>query len=172
MHWYDKKFPNYKKHYILQTLMATIYALGVLVALGGYQHAELLGIIGFTSLGSSAFIAFGSYNVITACARNMLGGYLTSIVVGIVCWNVASWCAAVDPALAQHFLFEIFAALAVGLSMLIMTVFDLEHPPAAGLALGLVVEVWSWHALVTILVAVIVLVLLWYWLRHWLISLI
>lgn len=171
MHWYDKKFPNHKKHYVLQTLITAAYAFGVLVALGGYQNAELLGVIGFTSLGSSAFIAFGSHDVITAQTRNMLGGYLISVLAGILCWNVASVIESLDPVLVNYFLFEFFATLAVGISMFIMTVFDFEHPPAAGLALGLVVEVWSWHALVTILVAVIILALLRRFLRPWMISL-
>jgi len=172
MHIIDRKFSTHKRHYILQTLLAASFAFGVLLALGGYKHAEILGVIGFTSLGSSAFIAFGSYNVVTASTRSMIGGYFVSVSTGIICWKIAHMLGTADPAFTFYYLYEVFAAVAVAISMLLMTIFDVEHPPAAGLALGMVVEDWSWHTLVIILVAVLILVIVRKILKPYMISLI
>lgn len=40
----------------------------------------------------------------------------------------------------QDYPFVIFGAIAVGLSVLVMVITDTEHPPAAGLASGLVLD--------------------------------
>ena len=172
MHLFDKKFINHKRHYILQTLLAALFAFGVLIALGGYKHAEILGIVGFTSLGSSAFIAFGTYNVVTASTRSLIGGYFISVLAGICCWKIAHDLGGVYPELTHYYLYELFAAIAIAIAMFFMTVLDVEHPPAAGLALGMVVEDWSWHVLVIILIAVLILVIVRKLLKPYLISLI
>ena len=46
-------------------------------------------------------------------------------------------------------------ALAVGLSIFLMTVTNTEHPPAASTALGVVAHVWSYEVVIFILLAAI-----------------
>ncbi len=64
------------------------------------------------------------------------------------------------------------AALSVGLGILLMAATNTEHPPAAGTALGLVTDGWSWPALVFILTSAIALSLIRAALRSRLINLI
>ena len=47
---------------------------------------------------------------------------------------------------------SVTAALAVGLSILIMVATNTEHPPAAGVALGIVIDPWQWSAIAFVLV--------------------
>jgi membrane protein implicated in regulation of membrane protease activity len=46
-------------------------------------------------------------------------------------------------------------ALAVGLSLFLMSLTNTEHPPAAGTALGIVVQPWSYQIVIFVLVSVI-----------------
>jgi CBS-domain-containing membrane protein len=50
-----------------------------------------------------------------------------------------------------------FGALATGLAMFLMVVTKTEHPPAAALALGLVLNEWTLLTLVVVIVGVIAL---------------
>ncbi len=56
----------------------------------------------------------------------------------------------------------VFGALAVGLAIFVMVVTNTEHPPAASLALGLVLGKWTPVAIVVILVGIVALTLLKY----------
>jgi len=48
----------------------------------------------------------------------------------------------------------VFGAIAVGLSIFIMAVTNTEHPPAAGIALGLLINKWDWMTIIFILFAI------------------
>ncbi len=50
------------------------------------------------------------------------------------------------------------AALSVGLAIFLMTIFNFEHPPAAGTALGFVVYEWSYSTIVFVLIFAVSLV--------------
>ena len=62
-------------------------------------------------------------------------------------------------------------AVAVGLALLLMTMMNCEHPPAAGLALGLVLQGYHVVSLLIISVSVAILLVIKYLLRRWLINL-
>jgi CBS-domain-containing membrane protein len=49
----------------------------------------------------------------------------------------------------------VFGAIAVGISIFIMAVTNTEHPPAAGISLGLVINPWSLVTIIFILCAII-----------------
>ncbi|HHE04885.1 MAG TPA: HPP family protein, partial [candidate division WOR-3 bacterium] len=52
--------------------------------------------------------------------------------------------------------YVIFGALSVGISLFLMAITDTEHPPAAGMALGLVINTWDYNTLLFIVGAVVV----------------
>ena len=54
-----------------------------------------------------------------------------------------------------EFVSWLIGALAVGLSIFIMTVTNTEHPPAAGTALGIVAHGWTNETIIFILVCVV-----------------
>jgi len=68
---------------------------------------------------------------------------------------------ALSPALEDsRLLFDSLAALTVGLSIAVMVVADAEHPPAAGAALGLVVQGWTLSSVGVILIGAVTLSLM------------
>ncbi len=59
-----------------------------------------------------------------------------------------------DPVMAEVSLI-LFGALAMGIAMFLMVVTKSEHPPAAALALGLVLNEWTTLTLAVVIVGVI-----------------
>ncbi|HOD29088.1 MAG TPA: HPP family protein [Syntrophales bacterium] len=135
----DGEFRKYWKHYVLQSLLATLSVFVVLYFLS-WQHAVII-----ASIGASAFIVFAMPDYVTAQARNVIGGQM----VGLFCGFLYS--------LIPHpFLFAsiLIYSLAVGTSIFVMVVTDTEHPPAAGTALGVAMTGISVHVLVAVVLSI------------------
>ena len=99
------------------------------------------------ALGASAFIAFAVPRSPHSGPRHMIGGYMVGILAGSLMATLAS---IIDlPPGEHHAVIIIFGAIAISLAMFTMVVTRTEHPPAAALALGLVLNEWS---LLTLLV--------------------
>ena len=49
----------------------------------------------------------------------------------------------------------VFGAISVGIAIFIMSITNTEHAPAAGIALGLVINQWSYNTILLILGAII-----------------
>lgn len=118
------------KHYVSQSLLATLVVFVVILALNIDNDAVII-----ASIGATAFIVFAMPNSVTAKSRNVIGGHI----VGLACGFIATLIpvpSCINPTIARAFLY----ALAVGISIFIMVVTDTEHPPAAGTALGIVIR--------------------------------
>jgi CBS-domain-containing membrane protein len=142
---FDEKFPEYRGQYIKQTLMATLSMMGVLLLLDLVEQTVLI-----ASLGASTFIVFSMPHMKRSKPRYLLGGY----VVGALCGCSLSVVAAtlIDLSIADARIIEVcFAALALGCAFLIMVLTNTEHPPAAALALGFVLNDWDLYALMVVL---------------------
>lgn len=119
---FDEKVKKYWKNYLLQSFIATFF---VFLALSVFHMQRLVAV---ASLGATAFIVFAIPSSVTAKKRNVIGGHITGILCGLL-FRLLSFGGIFD---------VLAAALAVGLAMFIMVVFDFEHPPAAGTALSFV----------------------------------
>jgi CBS-domain-containing membrane protein len=86
----------------------------------------------------------------------MIGGYLVGILVGS---SIGTLSASIhySDIVTAHVAMIVFGALATGLAMFVMVITKTEHPPAAALALGLVLNEWDFLTLVVVIVGVIVL---------------
>jgi len=136
-----REFQNHWKHYVFQSVFAMISMFAVLVVLK-FQNLVIS-----ASIGATAFIVFSMPKSITAKPRNVIGGHM----VGFFC---GSLCAFIPQPYAIITLMAY--ALAVGLSMFFMVVFDMEHPPASGTALGVAIYGFSWPILLALVSANIV----------------
>jgi len=126
------------KNYVLQSLLATISIFIVLLFLS-LQHAVVI-----ASIGATTFIIFTMPNSIAAKPKNVIGGHL----IGFVCGAIST--------LMPHTSFLItitIYSLAVGLSILIMVIMDLIHPPASGTALGTAITGFTYEALIAIIIS-------------------
>ena len=139
------EFRTFWKQYILQSLLAGLSLSIILISLS-FQNLVIV-----ASMASSIFIIFAMPNSVTAKARSIIGGHLICLIVGSLCGIIPH---------STQFLTIMVYSLAVGLSMLIMTVSDTEHPPASGTALGVAISGFTWNLALAILIATVVLSLI------------
>jgi len=85
----------------------------------------------------------------------MIGGYVVGIISGSAMAMLSSLVQV--SAIPGHAVTIIFGALAISMAMFVMVVTRTEHPPAAALALGLVLNEWDLLTLAVVLAGVIVL---------------
>ena len=125
------------QRYALQCGLAGVVVVILLLVLDAVTQTVLI-----ASLGASAFIAFAVPRSLHSGARHLIGGYLIGIAAGCSMSLLDHYLQIQDPALA-HAVMVIFGAMAISLAMFMMVVTRTEHPPAAALALGLVLNEWN-----------------------------
>jgi len=148
----DRRFLPHVGRYVFQCALATAAVLIILLILDVITQAVIV-----ASLGASSFIAFTMPHTQSARARYLVGGYVCGLAAGLALYAVSD--AVGDTAVAGWTLHgdTIFGAAAVGLAIFLMVVTNTEHPPAAGLALGVVLADWDPLALVVPLVGIVAL---------------
>ena len=145
IHLVDRTFLKKPKHYLLQSLLAVIAVAVILYFVETITQAAIV-----AALGASSFIVFAMPKTVAAEPRRLIGGHITGIICGLACYYGCYH----TPAAGFFESVEMFhwlpAAFAVGLSILLMTFFNFEHPPAAGTALGIVTTGWSLETVIFI----------------------
>jgi CBS-domain-containing membrane protein len=146
---YERHFrlTNFKR-YGLQCGAAGVVVLILLLVLDAVTQTVLI-----ASLGASAFIAFAVPRSLHSGPRHLIGGYLAGIISGVIMSSLYSLAGV--QGVWDHAIMIIFGALAISLAMFTMVVTRSEHPPAAALALGLVLNEWDLMTLAVVLVGVI-----------------
>jgi CBS-domain-containing membrane protein len=139
------------RRYALQCSLAAAVVLILLMVLDAVTQTVLI-----AALGASVFIAFAVPRSLHSSPRCLIGGYLAGIFAGsaMATLNIAF---DFSDVVTAHASMVLFGALATGLAMFLMVVTKTEHPPAAALALGLVLNEWSLLTLVVVIVGVIAL---------------
>ncbi len=86
--------------------------------------------------------------------RYLIGGYAVGTVAGCSLSLLAGWL--IDFSFAEPRVVEVCcSALALGAAFLIMVATNTEHPPAAALALGFVLNEWDLFALIVVLAGIV-----------------
>lgn len=137
--------------YLLQCALAGVVVFILLLILDTVTQTVLI-----AALGASTFIAFAVPRSLQSDPRYMIGGYLVGILVGTSIDTLSASFLFSD-VVTEHVVMIIFGALATGLAMFVMVITKTEHPPAAALALGLVLNEWDLLTLVVVIVGVIAL---------------
>ena len=106
------------------------------------------------ALGASTFVAFAVPRSTVSAPRYLVGGYVVGIVIGCLFGTLNSAVHFPDATLT-HSAMILFGALATGLAMFTMVITKTEHPPAAALALGLVLNEWSMLTIVVVFVGAV-----------------
>ncbi len=136
------------KRYAMQCGLAGLVVLVLLLVLDAVTQTVLI-----AALGASVFIAFAVPRSPHSGPRHMIGGYVAGIFAGSLMATLKTF---IDvSANADHAVMVIFGAIAISLAMFTMVVTRTEHPPAAALALGLVLNEWSLLTLLVVLAGVI-----------------
>lgn len=149
---FDKKVKQHIGIYIFQCFLATLAIFIIFLFLDVLKQTAII-----ASLGATAFIVFTTPKRYTSRARPLLGGYALGISVGVLCSLAANSSWAVETFLHTEILYIVFGSISVGLSIFLMVVSDTEHPPASSIALGLVINDWSFRTIIFICSGVLVL---------------
>ena len=92
------------------------------------------------AFGSTAFAAFAMPKSWTAKERNIIGGHIIGIVVGVgLAYFYRMDLSSTAYAAFNTSFHVLLAALSISISMFLMVFLDFEHPPASGTALGLTI---------------------------------
>jgi len=143
------KFKTLWKYYLLQCFLATVVLFILVLVLG---KDKLLVI---SAMGATAFIVFAMPKAASAKTRNVIGGHLVGLASGAIFYLTP-----------LHYYVEY--PLAVGLAILLMVALDVEHPPAVGTALAVVINQVSLNAFITIMLSAVILSQCRYYLRGYL----
>jgi len=143
------KFKKLWKYYLLQSLLATAVLFILVLVLGGDKMVVI------SAMGATAFIVFAMPKAYSAQTRNVIGGHLVGLASGAVFYFTTL------PYLLEY-------PLAVGIAIFIMVALDVEHPPAAGTALAVVINEVSLDVFITIMISAVVLSQCRYYLRGYL----
>ncbi|MRR37250.1 HPP family protein [bacterium] len=140
-----EEFRLYWKHYVLQSLFAT---LAVFI---GLYFLRLQDAVIIASLGATAFIVFAMPDSLMAQPRNVIGGHLVGLFWGFVFSLIP------HPIILAGL---VCYSAAVGLSIFTMVVTDTEHPPASGTALGVAITGMHPNVLTAVVLSIVLLSLI------------
>jgi len=141
----DSKYFKEKKKYFFQTILSTFCIFIVLLFMDFIDEAAVV-----SSFGATAFIVFALPHSQASSFKKVIGGYSVGILVGFIFASLCSLIPDVD--------MVVFLALGIGISFFIMVLFDVEHPPAVGMTLGLILDGFN-HKTVVIVFSGIALLL-------------
>jgi hypothetical protein len=148
------------KAYCWQIVLVTVFITVVLCVLAAFTDTLAFRIIGATSISASAFIFFTRPHGDSANIRCMLVSYGLAILIALVIFYVAHhfnypWLGVMLP-----YQYELFAAIVFALTLFCMLLCHLNHPPAAGLGVAIVINTWDLPSLWVIIGAIIALAVL------------
>lgn len=139
------------KRYALQCGLAGVTVLVLLLVLDAVTQTVLI-----AALGASSFIAFAVPRSLHSGPRHMIGGYVVGMAAGCF-MDIANTALGVSSPTVAHAVLVAFGATATALAMFLMVVTRTEHPPAAALALGLVLNEWDLLTLGVVLAGIVAL---------------
>ena len=141
----DPKVKSNPRPYVLQCSLAFFALLVVLLV----EEVGLHRVVMIAAIGSTSFVLFVTPHSSTANPRHVIGGHLVALLVGSAFAVFSGGTPVGQNLLAQiPLVLDVEAALAVALSIFLMTATDTEHAPAAGTALGVVVHGFGWGLIV------------------------
>lgn len=139
------------RSYLFQAGLASLALLAILLIEQGVSNGIIV-----VTIASSTATVFVVPHSIASTPRRVVGGHVTSVIVGLALWGVLQLITG-DANTASNTQIDIFGAAAVGLSVLVMATTNTEHPPAAGTAFGIIVVGMSFTFIAFILSAAVIL---------------
>jgi CBS-domain-containing membrane protein len=145
----DPRFSKDPFRYVAQTSLAMVSLLVVLFVSDAVQST-----VSIATLGASTFIAFTMPHKRLSRPKLLIGGYLIGTMTGYLSYAIAIWTGLTEGGVVIPQAMPFFGSVAAGLAIFLMVILDTEHPPAAGLALGYVVNGGSLGKVVALIVAI------------------
>jgi CBS-domain-containing membrane protein len=148
----DPKFRRSYGQYLFQAVLATTAMAVILLFVDSLSSAAIA-----AGLGSSVVGIFINPTGATARLRAVVGGHTMALLLGSV-FSFILFAGSIETFVADHSQFHVvMMALSVGLLILVMAITDTEHPPAAGIAIGMASREWTPEVFGAILGALVLL---------------
>jgi CBS-domain-containing membrane protein len=136
------KLHKHKIYFLLHAIYAFLLIFFMMAAVDFPLDTPLLGIIGASAICASIFILLRGIDNPAASYKNIILGYLVAFLVGII-FHELNMKLNDNKVLSElPFFFECLYALAVLIVITLFFIFKINHPPAVGMTLGLVIEHW------------------------------
>ena len=149
----DPRLKRNIRPYLFQSFLAFISLLLLLWLEGAHLARTVI----IAAIGSTGFVLFATPHSTNAAPRRVIGGHLVGLLIGCALALLDATSGVQQLLLNVPFLFDVEAALAIGLSIFLMAATDTEHAPAAGTALAMVVQGFSWNLVFFVVSSVIAL---------------
>ena len=150
--WLDPKFAAHPGRYLFQASLATVAMLAALLLVDSLSNAAVA-----AGLAATVVIIFINPYGRAASLRAVVGGHGLALVLGSA-FSFLLFASPVETFLDDTSTVRVLAfAVVVGLSILLMASTDTEHPPAAGIAIGMASREWEPEIFGGIIGAVLVL---------------
>jgi CBS-domain-containing membrane protein len=157
----DPKFRRYYRQYLFQALLATGAMACILLFVDSLSTAAIA-----AGLGSSVVGIFINPSGATARLRAVVGGHTMALLLGSA-FSVILFAGPIESFIEAHSQFQTLSmAFSVGLLILVMAVTDTEHPPAAGIVIGMSSRDWAPEVFGAILGALVLLAVIKLFLRQ------
>jgi CBS-domain-containing membrane protein len=162
----DPAFSKYKWNYVFQPFLAAFSIFVIVIFSENVLKSNLI----IASIGATAFIIFVVPHYRLGKTRLIMGGYIISIIIGLISYYIFY--------LTSHFWLEhnvlkaVFSSFSVGIAIFLMVILDCEHPPAAGVALDILINKWNYPSFFYLLVSVSFMLFVKRLLKKWLINLV
>jgi len=160
---------------IWQPLLAMVFIALVLFFMNHFSTSDVLWAVGAGSLSSSCYIVFGNPTLKASEPRKIIGGYFIGIFTGFILRFAIMYFHEHDCGLfgTPHFyVVAILAAISVSLCLFFMSLLKVQHPPAAGMALVLVIDMRDYDEILIVVIAAFLLALIRYIFRSRLVDLV
>ncbi len=149
---FDKNLRPRLKNYVFQCSLATLSLVVILLVQNTLFSAAIV-----VSIASTAFTVFVFPDSIVSTPRRVIGGQIVAILSGSLLFAILHVPAIESAAADAQMVTNVAAALAVGLGIMLMVATNTEHPPAAGVALGIIIDPWQWSAITFVLIGALAL---------------
>jgi len=144
----DEKFKKLWKYYIWQSFLAGVALFIIVLSLDKGKMVVI------SAMGATAFIVFAMPHAVSANSKNVIGGHLVGLILGMIFFFF------IDIPYFYEF------PIVVGIAIFIMVALDVEHPPAVGTALAVLIHEVSTDVLFIIIAVAVILSICHYYLRN------
>ena len=156
---------------IWQVALAVVFMTLVLLVLGYFAQSPIIWAVGAGALAASSFLVFAAPKSPVSRPGHIIWGYAIGMLTGLFLHYVLTQLYGIllhhETMFAHHKnIFWVAASLALGLSIILMVIFDKTHPPAVGMSIVLVLDIRHYFIILVLFACANMLALLRYGLSN------
>ena len=156
---------------IWQVALAVGFMTLVLLVFGYFAQSPIIWAVGAGALAASSFLVFAAPKSPVSRPSHIVCGYAIGMFTGLLLQYVLAQLYGILLHYETMFIYDknifwIAASLVLGLSIILIVIFDKTHPPAVGMSIVLVLYIRYYFIILVLFGCPVILALLRYGLRH------